>query len=72
MIESTTVIDRANARDRAFFATHPTAETYIRPVVTGEFLPFTARGDALVEVRRIAPGVRSRRLIVGAGGVHAA
>lgn len=57
----------AMAADRAWFAAHPHARAYLRPVIIGEFTfdelsLFTARG-AFVRVTQIEPGLRTRELV---------
>jgi len=53
------LIDAVNDRDREFFEANPLSNSYTRPYVPGECYP--AQGDFdIVEVWRVAPGVRIR------------
>ena len=54
--------------DRAWFAAHPHATSYLRPVIIGEYVfedvTFFTPSDALVLVTLLTPGIRSRELIL--------
>lgn len=72
----------ASESDRAYFEAHPDEQVRTRPEFVGEFPPSPVPDDAkalvalggelhhLVEVTRVAPGLRSRRpfLFVAFGG----
>ena len=56
------ILDAVSERDREWFEAHPLATEVWRPYVPGEFYPYAdAKGDAIVHVRQLAPGIRVRR-----------
>ena len=60
---TTTALDHALERDRAYFAAHPDQTYYDRPLIPGEF--GDGGGSGIVRVTQIAPGLRNRRVIAG-------
>ena len=68
-IETTrpTIVELVNRCDSEYFIDHPTVEWFHRSYVPGEVDPdvlvaagVDLSGDTYVEVRQIAPGIRSR------------
>jgi hypothetical protein len=53
------IIEHACDLDREYFLQHPDEDSYVRPIVKGEFWPITPDAD-MVEVIQIVPGVRTR------------
>lgn len=54
------IIDAVSEADRLYFEQHPDETVYYRRIVPGEFADVPVAG--LVEVTRIAPGVRARKV----------
>ena len=59
-----TITDDASARDRAYFEAHPHIKVYRRAFVPGEFGPNCLDNVLAVEVAYIAPGLRTRAMIL--------
>lgn len=62
------IIEAVGQRDRKYFEENPTATSYTRLYVPGEFYPYHPKGD-WVRVHQIKPGVRLRELLEQPKGV---
>ncbi|MGD9890118.1 MAG: hypothetical protein AB7R89_11085 [Dehalococcoidia bacterium] len=58
------IIDAVKARDRAYFEQHPSESQYLRPYIPGETWPVLDHGGTHVLVTRIAPGIRTKTLLI--------
>lgn len=56
------IMDAVSKRDREHFDEHPDEAWYVRPIVPGEFWPYTrrARGANYVQVDNLGTGKRLR------------
>ncbi len=57
------LIERLDARDKAWFARHPGQPRFVRPVVAGELWPEPHGPDTLVLVTQVSPGTRARQAL---------
>lgn len=62
------IIDEVSAKDAEYFKTHPSESEYHRHYVPGELWPYdwdvspaANVSDALIQVRQLQPGVRTRK-----------
>jgi hypothetical protein len=66
------IVDRVMERDRAWFDANPGARSYRRQYIPGEFnsdalaeMGVTPLGqDCVIEVTELAPGIRTRQILV--------
>lgn len=55
----------AMAGDRLYFDRNPHADSYVRPVIHGEFMPFDEGDFPWVVVTQLGSGVRVREQLTG-------